>query len=504
MNALRLVPISLVLILLAAGCGGGGGGGDDGGGDDPSPPIVTGPISSDPGEVDFGEVLPGDGGQMRIDVESTSDDTPLTITAITASGDGVEVQGLPALPLTLDPREEFALTVSFTALDLGTLDGEVRVVHDLGTLVVPVRATTGGLEIVDFGSQGLIFGRTPELTVNVPSDAVSLTIEGLMGDGDYLELLELRGPGGRLYTDGSLGNLTFDEGRQVFSTTVPNTDRSSLELVSGGGEYTFRLRRTYGSGSTMRVRALIQRRPGANRGVGSIDLNVFFAPAVRPTAATAASDGRLQAILGSMESVLGQQGMSVDRVSYFDLDDPRYDDVSETEFRDLLKESAAAPEVGVNLFFARTILRSGVAGAAGAVSGPYRNGTRASGVGVRYTDTLNTFTIGAVVAHEVGHLFGLYHTVDPDGTHDIIDDTPNCPPDGTDDECAIRGGLLLMHWEYLAATVLTDGQGFVMRRHPLVGAAYPAGSGPSLLSLPPDPSELEPLPSGWCGSCATK
>jgi len=73
-------------------------------------------------------------------------------------------------------------------------------------------------------------------------------------------------------------------------------------------------------------------------------------------------------------------------------------------------------------------------------------------------------------AHEIGHHLGLYHTSERDGhAHDPIADTPEC--DGSDG-CADESNV--MFWTGGSArSLLTDGQSFVLRRHPLCADGTP-------------------------------
>ena len=72
--------------------------------------------------------------------------------------------------------------------------------------------------------------------------------------------------------------------------------------------------------------------------------------------------------------------------------------------------------------------------------------------------------------HEAGHLLGLNHTSESDGSaNDYIDGTPNCTADDDDDgvsedECA--DGVNFMFHD-TDNTGMTDGQTFVIANHPL-------------------------------------
>ncbi|HEX9100643.1 MAG TPA: hypothetical protein VF997_00500, partial [Polyangia bacterium] len=112
------------------------------------------------------------------------------------------------------------------------------------------------------------------------------------------------------------------------------------------------------------------------------------------------------------------------------------------------------------------------------------------------------------------HYLGLYHTSERDGSaHDPIADTPECA--ASDSACPDAGNV--MFWTGGGArSVLTAGQGAVLRAHPLVVAAAPpappaadcrgpcsAGdscvvlAGQSVCATACDPSSL-PCTSGRC------
>jgi hypothetical protein len=95
---------------------------------------------------------------------------------------------------------------------------------------------------------------------------------------------------------------------------------------------------------------------------------------------------------------------------------------------------------------------------------------------------IDTDAMATTIAHEMGHYLGLYHTSESDGSlHDPIDDTPECPPPGGVSECPDSNNIMF-YTGGLARSILTEGQGIVMRRHPL---AHPSDA--SLPSPSPRP-----------------
>ena len=95
---------------------------------------------------------------------------------------------------------------------------------------------------------------------------------------------------------------------------------------------------------------------------------------------SAPSDSDLQDILTIMGNILGQQGIVLGDIDYYDIGDPTYNEVTNAEFGQMLQLSSSATEHRLNLFFVQEAIGGGILGVAAALSGPSRNGTPNSGV----------------------------------------------------------------------------------------------------------------------------
>jgi hypothetical protein len=453
--------------------------------------------------VDFGDVPIGESGTRTVSVRNPNQLTPIRVTGLSTLPAEFQL-GATGLPATLQPGQVLSLALTFAPTAPGVKDFDLSITHSEAAvpLVVAIAAesSTWAPEfITSFGDVAIAGGQTEWMEVDVPAHAISLSIEAVGSDLATFGLLGLEGPGGKVYENAqATGAFLWSPGQGVFTATLPNSDRTDVQLVQGGGTYRFRLYVFSGVASSVAVRAIVHNRPNGIAADGVLHLNVYLAEGLNIPSPSGST--RLQGILAEADRIFSQQGLRIGSVSYFDLDDSSFDEVgSDTEFGQLLKESAVAPEVRLNLFFVETALGGGVLGVAARVPGPALNGTHVSGVMVDY-DYGSATTAGYVTAHEVGHFLGLFHTVESDGTHDIIDDTLECPSSGTDSVCPTVGGGYLMHWSILGVDpIITDGQGRVMLGHPLVGPldvlqmealrAPPAAAGP--LDLPPE---------GWCGT----
>lgn len=462
-----------------------------------------------PSALDFGDVLPGNTRELELTLRNDSQRSTVTFTDAILPSPALALVEDP-LPLTIHPGEAVALTVRYAPTSLGVDGGVLHLgPTDLGASVgiaVTAGSTGSGERIVDFGTQALSGGDTPELTVEVPSNAVSIAFEGTMTDAAKVGLRSLVGPGGKVYvTAGGTGTVRWYAGRKTFSVHLPSSDESATRLVSGGGSYKFRLQRTAGLGTSMDVRVIMELRAEGQNEAAVLPLNLFLAQGINPMKSTAANDANLQSMLVQLAQILASRGIVLGDVAYYDIASPSFDDVDQGQEGALFQLSAEAAELRLNLFLVRQVWSGELLGLAGTIDGAKRQGDSETGVVSRYIEG-QAGAVAAVAAHEVCHYLGLWHTVEVDGTWDRINDTPNCPASGSDSVCSVAGGHQLMHWEGLGGTLLSSGQGVVLRGHPLLHAP---GAGAQLRRKPkvgpwtPDARTLEFFrthPGPWCGT----
>ncbi len=462
---LTLAAALLVFAILPA-CGGGSGSGGAAT-VDPNTGYDRGALRLLTTQIDFGSLFIGEGRDEEIRILNLSAESTLTITGCDLPAADYEIVG-DTFPLAILPGEVVGIDVRCTPTREGILDGEfiLRPAAPYDSMAIRVTAV-GRIKaeerITDFGTLALDgSGRTPILTVEVPADAISLSMEGVAGVSDVVGLDTLTGPGGKVY-ENAQSTGPYQWGFKVFSwggmdpphaflATVPNSDRAGVQLVPGGGTYTFSLRRRSGTSLSMRVRAFVERRAPEVPIGGLLDLNIFLADGIWPTAASASSDAPLQSILSNAERILEAQGIRLGDISYYDLKDQKWDLVHMSDYRKLLRLSSAASMERVNLFYVKGF-DSPALGLSGTVSGPKRNGTSVSGVVCLYSPN-DVSQTGLVTAHEIGHYLGLWHTWEQDGSVDLLDDT----------SAGWMSGNLMDR--RLGGSTLTAGQGLVMRSHP--------------------------------------
>jgi hypothetical protein len=162
-----------------------------------------------------------------------------------------------------------------------------------------------------------------------------------------------------------------------------------------------------------------------------------------------------------------------------------------TQLSTITNQEAQEPELmqvakdteGINIFFPDQIQSNDpgfvLYGASRGIPGPYNfPGLPHGGITLSYL-TIPDDQIGEVMAHEVGHYLGLFHTTERPGTlFDSLSDTPECPPSRdvsgekwvTAPECIGYGADNLMFWEASeqAQRTVSAQQRFVLHQNPMI------------------------------------
>ena len=383
-----------------------------------------------------------------------------------------------------------------------TINGTQTQVLDLGTVNVSASALTA------------------QVSVTVPSDAVSISFEGVAVSDTTSRVVVYRlfSPTGKIYDYGSSSNavkIAVPTAPNSFCVVMPNTTTLSFQP----GTWTVYLLAT--KQTTAEVKAIIKTAPVDLPSL--VNMNLFFVGLPNLNATSAKTDPNFQTVINSVRQLYSQVGISLGSINYIDITGAAataYSDLPDANLPSLMKLSndPGAQANAVNMFFVHTIVGGGLSGyiilgeSAGIPGNPFL-GTTGSGVAVTTANfPAGLADISSTWAHEMGHWLGLFHPTEANGYYfDPLLDTPECPrardanANGLMEpsECVGYGADNIMFWTSdpaISHAVFTANQNFVLQRNPVVMLngvlgvpTPPVGTASAIQRVYPQPSRAGKL-----------
>lgn len=329
---------------------------------------------------------------------------------------------------------------------------------------------------------------TASIPFSVASDSTSYMVTPFTPDGKDIAPISIVRPSGTatlLQNQNSFQSVPVEIYGNMNPTIVPPAPRYTGQFESGAHTYSV-------STDSDEVCWYMLEETAAG---DTLDVNVYLAGIPGLTATTAANHAALQATLEDFDTLYQTAGISLGKIRYFDVSQEasqQYAIVrSEAALPALLMETKRPGNtmddvLSVNVFFVRGMELGGAIGISLGLPGPAGlHGSQGSGViftaeymGGQTTDRRgnqvdgNLFT-AQVLAHEVGHYLGLFHTSEQNGfSHDVLNDTPECQ--NISPSCPDIDNLMFPFAGSASSTITPD-QAFVLGVNPLTKTAIVGG-----------------------------
>jgi hypothetical protein len=238
------------------------------------------------------------------------------------------------------------------------------------------------------------------------------------------------------------------------------------------GDYSFKLTNPTGSDASVTIYQV--RKTDDNLSSGQVALNFFVYRTGGESNAVIPDESAARDVAGKIGEIFSQTGVTVGTVNVEFRDDDNaigqvLTDSGMTSFLESASRgSAGRSDAGINCFiFPR--LAGDTLGLDGSIPGPaIIHGTAKSGLVAQAADLgftmpslnrdeTNKWVLAKILAHEIGHYAGLFHTAEAGGSYvPILTDVPRCgkenDADGdgyvTGSECRGKGASQLMFWTY--------------------------------------------------------
>jgi len=320
--------------------------------------------------------------------------------------------------------------------------------------------------------------QSAEFNYEIDSGTDSYMVVPYSTDGGYMVPDEVITPSGQTIDFRGDNEFQLRGGSQIFGvinpTVIPATPNFEHQLESG--THTFRVQ----SDDSEICYYVVQDSGDPT----TLDLNIYTVGLPGVDADSAATDPDLQEMMGHVEDIFEQSQVELGDVRYKTVSSEAeqnhgivrgYDDVQGLAAESEQPGSTDSELLSANIFITEQFSLSdgravlgislGIPGAAG-MHGSSLSGVAMTGEYLGNSDGGNQLSAN-ILAHELGHFLGLYHTSEQDGDNfDPLDDTPECEDMSSMTGCEDWGNLMFPGAD-VGNNELTLDQSFVIGVNPL-------------------------------------